>query len=279
MGTAFAEGGTTFSYNRDALDFTVRYLNGWTQDNHTSSAAEQDFKFSYLYKPESEWLSVGRSLFTYMNSRDFYTMRRDSDSNLSFRWVSNGVGILIEDDMVCMGLYKKARNPNKAEVFIEWFFREDTQKALMERYRDMALDTQEFGIAGGFSSIKNVNSTLFPVFYHDLLGNMPLEDQLILPESLPARYDIYKERIIIPFLVENCQADPRPEAAEGEAASGEAASGGVASGGVVDAGSAGSGAAAGTETGDGTADGTAAPPEKTRKSLDDYIADWRRQAY
>lgn len=275
LGASFAEGGSTFSYNRDAINFTVRYLNGWTQDNHTSSAAEQDFKFSYLYKPESEWLSVGRSLFTYMNSRDFYTMRRDSDSNLSFRWVSNGTGIMIEDDMVCMGLYKKARNPNKAEVFIEWFFREDTQKALMERYRDMALDTQEFGIAGGFSSIKSVNATLFPVFYHDLLGNMPLEDQLILPESLPARYDLYKERIIIPFLVENCQAEPLPEAVPG---------------GTADAGSSGRGTAdAGPGTGDGTAPasgspagssaGSSAGPEKTHRSLDDYIADWRRQAF
>ena len=265
MGTAFEEGGNTFSYNREALNFTVRYLKEWTLGNHTASSAEQDFKFSYLYRPESEWLSEGRSLFTYMNSRDYYTMRKDSDSNLSFRWVSNGTGIMIEDDMVCMGLYKKARNPNKAEVFIEWFFREDTQKAMMERYQDMALDTQEFGIAGGFSSIKNVNSTLFPVFYHDLLGNIPLEEQLILPGSLPARFDIFKEKIIIPFLVENCQAEPRPETG-GTAA-------GTASGEVADAGTADAGTAAASSV------GPSYGPEKAHKSLDDYIADWRRQAF
>lgn len=233
-GASFAESESTFSFDRNALDSAVKYLQNWTLSNHTSSSAEQDFKFSYLYKPESEWLSEGRSLFTYMNSREFYTLRDDSDSSLSFRWVSTGRGILVEDDMVCMGLYKKASNPNKAEIFIEWFFREDTQKAIMERYRDMALDTKEFGIAGGFSSIKNVNNSLFPAFYHELLGNLPSEEQLILPDSLPSRFDIFKEKIIIPFLVENCQAEETTE------------------------------------------NGT---QEKAHKSLDDYIADWSRQAF
>ncbi len=232
-GAAFAEGGSTFTYDRNALAATVSYLKNWTLSNHTASAAEQDFKFSYLYRPESKWLSEGRSLFTFMNSREFYTMEGDSDSGLSFRWISNGSGILIEDDMVCMGLYRKARNPNKAEMFVEWFFQEESQKAMMERYRGMALDTQEFGIAGGFSSIKNVNAVLFPVFYHELLGNMPLEEQLLLPEALPSRFSIFKEKIIIPFLVENCQAEPPVEGRE----------------------------------------------EKARRSLDDYIADWSRQAF
>ncbi len=232
-GAAFAEGGSTFTYNREALDSTVSYLRNWTLSNHNSSSDEQDFKFRYLYRPESKWLSEGRSLFTYMNSREFYTMDDDLDSRLSFRWVSNGSGIMIEDDMVCIGLYRKARNPNKAEIFVEWFFQEESQKAMMERYRNMALDTHEFGIAGGFSSIKSVNAVLFPVFYHELLGNMPLEDQLILPEALPSRFSIFKDKIIIPFLMENCQADPP---AEGQA-------------------------------------------EKARKSLDDYIADWSRQAF
>ncbi len=233
MGASFSEGGTTFSYDKSSLETSVRYMRDWTLENHGSSSAEQDFKFSYLYRSKSDWLSEGRSLFCYMNSREFYTMQEDSDSTLSFRWISNGKGIMIEDDIVCMGLYRKARNPNKAEVFIEWFFRDDTQKALMERYQAMALDTPEFGIAGGFSSIRSVNDTLFPVFYHDLLGNIPLEEQLVLPESLPSRFDIFKKRIIIPFLVENCQAEPLQEGEQ----------------------------------------------KKALKSLDDYIADWRRQAF
>ena len=241
-GAAFMESGSTFSYDRDALISAVNYLQNWTLSNHTSSAAEQDFKFSYLYKPESEWLSEGRSLFTYMNSREFYAINGEGDSDLVFRWVSNGSGIPVEDDMVCMGLYKRARNPNKAEVFIEWFFREDTQKAMLERSRNMALDTKEFGIAGGFSSIESVNTSLFPAFYHELLGNMPPEEQLVLPEILPSRFGIFKEKIIIPFLVENCQAEPAPPAEEGTAPE-------------------------------------AGMQEKAHKSLDDYIADWSRQAF
>ena len=233
MGAGFAEGGSTFSYGKDALDSAVGYLKDWTLSNHSSSSAEQDFKFSYLYRPESKWLAEGRSLFTYMNSREFYTMKEEPDASLSFRWVSSGTGIPLEDDIVCMGLYRKARNPSKAEAFIEWFFREDSQKAMMERYRDMALDSKEFGIAGGFSSIKAVNASLFPAFYHDLLGNMPPEEQLVLPEALPSRFAIFKERIILPFLLENCQATPLEEGEQ----------------------------------------------EKARRSLDDYIADWSRQAF
>ncbi|MBQ9539041.1 MAG: hypothetical protein IJU95_07195 [Treponema sp.] len=233
MGSAFAEGGSTFLYDRASLESAVNYIKEWTLLNHGSSSAEQDFKFSYLYRPESKWLSTGRNLFVYMTSCEFYTINEDSDTSLSFRWVSTGSGIPLEDDIVCMGLYRKTKNPGKAGVFVNWFFQEASQKAMMERYHGMELDTQEFGIAGGFSSVKLVNESLFPAFYHGLLGNIPMEEQLILPEDLPSRYSIFKERIIIPFLVENCQASGADNAEQ----------------------------------------------DKARKSLDDYIADWSRQAF
>lgn len=205
-GASFKEKDSIFGYDDTAVDSAVSYLRSWTLENHTETLAEQNFQFRYLYMPKNEQLEGGRSLFTYMTSRDFYTMPGDRADKLSFRWISDGEKIMIEDDVVYLGQYREAQNPSKSALFVKWFFSPETQKNLIERYRSMGLDTKEFGIAGGFSSLKEVNSKIFPTYYHELLGNMPNEDIVSIPDTLPARWQIFKSRVIIPFLKENTAA-------------------------------------------------------------------------
>ncbi len=232
----FKENDLTFTYNAEGIASTVTYIKDWTSSCNTNTNEELSFLFNYLYMPKNKQLDSGKSLFVYMNSDDvFPVLNKDQSKKLTFRWISDGENLLVEDDIICMGVYKKAPNINRAEAFISWFFKEDTQRELLKRTESMNLDTIKFGICGGLSSLKSVNNKVFPTFYNDLLGNLPTENMLRLPENLPDRWEIFKSRIIIPFLEENTvvQADEQDSQQS----------------------------------------------DKPRKTLDEYIADWSRQAF
>ena len=148
-------------------------------------------------------LATDKCLFAYMPSNQFFTQNQNESSTISFRWLSDGDHIMVEDSIVSLGLYKKARNPQKAKIFMEWLFSKDTQKLLMERMKKMNLTTPQFGIVGGFSSLKEVNETVFPIYYRELLENLPMENYLSVPNALPPRWDTIKSRIIVPYLTES----------------------------------------------------------------------------
>ena len=67
----------------------------------------------------------------------------------------------------------------------------------------MKLDSVNFGIAGGFSSLHDVNEKYYPAFYRQLLGNMPPEEYLTLPNILPYRWESLKANVILPYLLDS----------------------------------------------------------------------------
>jgi ABC-type thiamine transport system substrate-binding protein len=95
---------------------------------------------------------------------------------------------------------KKTDNEAAAEIFTTWFFQEETQRALMERSSAMRLNTGTFGIAGGFSGLRQVTERIFPTYYPLLLGNIPPSDYLTAPDVFPAQWPDIKLQVIIPYL-------------------------------------------------------------------------------
>ncbi len=208
--TGYEAKDASFSYDEEALKAAVNEMRNWTGAYNTDTQMEQSFQFKYLYMPEYKQLVGDRCLFTYMSSSEFFTLLRNSTPDLSFRWLSDGQRTMIADDCVYLGLYRHARSPRKAQLFIQWFFTESTQRQLLERSRNMKLDTEGFGIAGGFSSLKNVTNRIFPSYYRELLGNLPAEEYLEMPAVLPVRWQSIKRRVLLPYLAEavNTNAEP-----------------------------------------------------------------------
>ncbi len=202
-GAAYKEDEKVFSYDENAIQQVVQYCKNWTASSNESTATEQNFQFKYLYMRKFNQLATDKCLFAYMPSNQFFTQNQNESSTISFRWLSDGDHIMVEDSIVSLGLYKKARNPQKAKIFMEWLFSKDTQKLLMERMKKMNLTTPQFGIVGGFSSLKEVNETVFPIYYRELLENLPMENYLSVPNALPPRWDTIKSRIIVPYLTES----------------------------------------------------------------------------
>ncbi|MGN0729799.1 extracellular solute-binding protein [Treponema sp.] len=206
-GTSYHEKGSSFIWNEEAMQNSIQQMRQWTLENNSSTSAEQNFQFRYLYMPGYKQVASGRCLFSYTTSDKLFTLTDSQITDLSFRWLEQDGKIPVEDWILTIGLYKKAEHPAQAEKFIAWLMKIETQQLLIERTENMKLDTVNFGIAGGFSSLKEVNEKLYPAYYRHLLGNMPPEQFITLPNILPYRWHSLKSHVIIPYLKESIRTE------------------------------------------------------------------------
>lgn len=213
-GFSVRQKGENFIWNDEAVSQTVAFLKDWTTSINTSASTEQDFSFKYLYTPDYKFVNDGRCLFAYTTAGTLFETPWEQLDKISFRWISKDGQLPVEDDVVMLGIYKKARNIHGANDFIRWLFQEETQKSLLVKAREMGLYSQSFGIFGGFSSIISVNEHIFPGFYQTLLGNIPKEGSLTMPQIFPVRWDSLKERVLIPYLQDMVFDEENPKSLE-----------------------------------------------------------------
>lgn len=206
-GAAYHEKGSSFMCDEEAISKTITQIKDWTIARNTDTSSEQNFQFRYLYMPKYNQVTSGRCLYAFLTSDEIFTLTKAQSSSLSFRWIIQNEKIPVEDNLVTMGIYKEAENPRIAEKFIEWFMNEDTQKQLIERTENMKLNTTNFGIAGGFSSLKQVNEKNYPAFYRELFGNLPPENYICVPNILPARWESILSNVIKPYLADSTKTD------------------------------------------------------------------------
>lgn len=205
--TNFTTGNTSFVWNKDGLSAAVSYLRNWTAAQNTSSAAEQDFAFKYLYTTYYQQAIAGHCLFSYTTSDKLFLLPPEDLNKIDYRWIKQDNKIPVEDAVVMMGIYKKSKNKDAAETFLLWFMKEKTQRELMQHTSIMHLDTAKFGIAGGFSGIKSVNEKVLPVYYEALLANVPVADYITGTAHLPLKWETMKNKIILPYLQDALTAE------------------------------------------------------------------------
>ena len=75
-----------------------------------------------------------------------------------------------------------------------------TQQQNLERKNQLNLETELFGISGGFSSIRDVTEHVLPSYYEELLTNLPPSQMLKVPQCLPAKWNSYKSVVVEPYL-------------------------------------------------------------------------------
>jgi len=200
-GANFKETGDSFSWNEQNLQRAISYLTEWTTSHNESTSTESDFAFKYLYTPAYKLISSNRCLFAYTSSNLLFNLPAEKIQDIEYRWLHENYSIPIEDKIISLGLYKKSKNTDAAELFILWLMKESSQKAILERQSKMNLSTATFGIADGFSSIKSVNERVFPVYYPILFRNLPVAEYVTSPNILPSRWESIKEKVIMPYLL------------------------------------------------------------------------------
>jgi ABC-type glycerol-3-phosphate transport system substrate-binding protein len=187
-------------WDSNALENSSESVYKWTHEINTNSQAEEDFTFKYFFEPPEKLIQSGRIFFSYMESREFFTLSSDSKNNLDFRWIMENNKVPIAEDLVLMGIPKKAKSQKAARAFIQWFFQIENQRLLLEYSRVNRISENVFGICGGFSSLNLVTEQVFPRFYPELLGRMPPSENFLPPGILPGNWAAIKERVVLPYL-------------------------------------------------------------------------------
>ena len=198
--TNFRPFNNNFLWNSEKLEDTVSYIKYWTETYNTSVQAEQDYEFKYLYTPPIKQIIADSCLFAYTTSAQIFSASEEDLQQIDFRWIHKDNNLPVEEDMLLLGIYKKASNFLGAETFISWLMKEETQQEIMTRMDSMNLNISHFGIAGGFSAIRSVNEIIFPQHYKILLGNIPAAEYIQPPTPLPSQWKNIKNQIINPWI-------------------------------------------------------------------------------
>lgn len=187
-------------YNKQNLSLTIDSLKDWINTENTSTETESDFAYKYLFMPDYRQVTSGRTLFSYTTSDRLFNILHEQDLPIDYRWITDGSTIPLEDNMIMMGVYKKSQNQPAASEFITWFFRPENQNEILSRKNKLNLNTELFGIAEGFSSIIEVTEKVFPLYYPQLLSNLPPQNLLGTCPLVPGRWESYKNIVIKPYI-------------------------------------------------------------------------------
>lgn len=197
----------SFNWNKDSVDETIRYLKEWISSENTSPQIESDFVYKYLSETPDKQVTSGRTLFSFVTSDRLFSMSAAQLAKIDFRWLNHNGLIPVEDSMISMGIAKDTKKALLASEFISWFFSTETQHVFIERKMNSNLDTSQFGIAGGFSSLSDVNEHILPVYYPAMLTNIPQAGTFSVSDKKPTTWNKIKYRVIIPYLSDAVQAE------------------------------------------------------------------------
>lgn len=187
-------------WNEKNLGNAVTFLKDWVETENESARIEEDFAFKYLFMPYYRQVLSGRTLFAATKSDLLFKNLHEQEIPIDYRWIVQNGKIYMDDSFVMMGVYKKSKNRAGASEFITWFCQAEVQREILERKEDLRLETELFGIAGGFSALRSVTEHVLPVFYTHLLSNLPPAQMLEVPNKLPARWESYKALVVEPYI-------------------------------------------------------------------------------
>ena len=216
-GVDFREEKGQITWSDLRLRNAVSYDRDWINNTNGSAQDEQDFAYKYLFMPDYRQVTSGRTLLAYTTSNKMFGYMKGQELNIDYRWIKGDGFIPIEDSFLMTGIYAKARNEQGATEFISWFFDSENQKAILERKIEMELNNEMFGIADGFSAMRDVTEHILPIYYNQLLTNLPPANLLKVPQKLPARWDSYKSVVVEPYLNAAITTDEKVSISEYEA--------------------------------------------------------------
>ena len=199
-GANFHEGKNGIEWNAQALLNSTLFLKEWVNKENTSAQIEEDFSFKYLFMPYYRQVLSGRTLYAYTTSDQFFKVMKEQNLKNDYRWLVEDNRLFIEDSFMMMGIFKDSQNQIGATEFIKWFFDSENQKMILETKEKMNLETDLFGISGGFSSLRDVTEHILPIYYNQLLTNLPPAQMLTVSQRLPPRWDSYRTLVVEPYI-------------------------------------------------------------------------------
>ncbi len=199
-GVDFRQDNNKFYHNETKLDNAVTFIRDWVETENTSVTTEEEFVYKYLSMPDYRQVTSGKTLFAYATSDRLFDVMRNQDLAIDYRWIVDNNSLILEDSMLFTGIYKKAKNKAGASEFLSWLFDIQSQKDIMDRKIKLNLNTETFGLAGGFSSLKEITEHVLPVYYTQLLTNLPPSQYFKAPQKLSSKWESYKAAVVEPYI-------------------------------------------------------------------------------
>jgi hypothetical protein len=198
-GAAFKESPETLlAWDGESLDKTLEYFLSWSEKYNGGGAAEITFAEKYLYDPPYRQLALGRIKYAYTTAADFFLVPESYRNFLDVKWLSHAGKITATERILFAGIPQGADNARGAEAFLRWFFCVPTQSLLLEKSREKMPGV--FGIASGFSSLKEINEKHLPLRDSALSGFAPPEDVLVFPAPVPYLWNRIKTQVLVPWM-------------------------------------------------------------------------------
>ena len=211
-GAGFTEDSNgNFTWNPQGLEDALKYISSWISTENQDAQTESDFVYKYLSMSADKRVTSGKTLFAYTTSDKLFTLPEENLANIEYLWIVDDGMIPAQDSMVMMGISKWNKDLKGSAEFISWFFSKETQTMILDRKKNMRLDNQTFGIAGGFSSLKEINEQELPAHYPTLLSNTPHADSIKSIQNMPMRWESLKDRVVTPYIKEYLNHDEKKQ--------------------------------------------------------------------
>lgn len=193
------------AWNESRLREAVGYLSAWSSELNGGPEQEAQFERTYLHDPPYRLVADGRVRFALTTLDEYLNIPAEIAEQIDFRWFARAGSIPVSESIVGVASPKGGAATRSAGEFLTWLLDADTQERLLEidRYRRV----RGFGFAGGFSSMKTVNTEALGRYYPFLIGRIPSESALDFPPRLPSNWPEIRSNVIDPWLLEQSELE------------------------------------------------------------------------
>ncbi len=192
-------GASGLSWKKDDFNAACNFLLSWYRDAPGKAEMYDEFASGYMNKPYYQLVNKGE-IFCYLtDSNAYYKIPEEKRETLEFRWLVHGSKLFVNDEVTYIGIPKRAKRKEGASLFIRWLFLPDTQTKLLEINHFKRQDGT-YGIAGGFSTLKDINETYIPQHYRVFAGLIPSAESLVFPRVLPDKWRKFKTDVLFAWM-------------------------------------------------------------------------------
>ncbi len=203
-----AEQGRTLVWQDKQLDDWLAYLTDWCETKNGGFSVESEFVKKYLYGapyrllqeriPQDKKTDFHRINFYCGLASDFFAIPGVNRENLEMAWMSRNGRIPVDVGVLFFGVPRGADNRGGAYEFLKWVLTSGAQKGIIEE--NERKNPLSFGVAGGFSSLMDINEQVIPLHLPLLKGRIPSEKELVFPGPLPETWEKLKNETVLPWL-------------------------------------------------------------------------------
>ncbi len=181
-------------WNKQNLEKCIEGLLSFNSDIGVSQ--QDDFAFTYFNMPGYQLVLEGKVLYWPMKASEYFKLPHSIREQLRYRFPAVDHKIILTENSRFIGIPRGSKNRKAALEFARWLFVATNQEKIWKEMESQQLLPDYVGAFDGFSSIMQVNETIFLRYFPEY-GQNPL-----LPAAIPepARIPDYWEDFSRDFL-------------------------------------------------------------------------------